>query len=79
MTHVGASFVALAPAFYNSQSVLTPPLLLSKSQPLTLGCDLVLDSSPEAGVGIYMITLFLLMESHCNYDIAFHKKQNMRM
>ena len=52
MTHVGASFVALAPAFYNSQSVLTPPLLLSKSQPLTLGCDLVLGSSQEAGASI---------------------------
>ena len=38
--HVGASYVSLAPAFFKSQSALTPLLLLSKSQLLTLGCDL---------------------------------------
>ena len=40
MSHIGASFVSLAPTYFISQSALTPLLLLSKSQPLTLGCDL---------------------------------------
>jgi len=41
MFHIGASFVSLAPIFYKSQSALILLLLLSKSQPLALGCDLV--------------------------------------
>lgn len=40
-THVGASFISLAPTFFKSQSALMPLLLLSKAQPLALGCDLV--------------------------------------
>ena len=39
--HVGASFVSLAPTFFKSQSALTPPLLLSKPDPLPLGSGLV--------------------------------------
>ena len=40
MFHIGASFVSLAPTYFISQSALTPLLLLSKSQSLTLGRDL---------------------------------------
>ena len=31
---VGASYVSLAPTYFISQSALTPPLLLSKANPL---------------------------------------------
>ena len=41
MFHVGASCVSLAPTFFKSQSALTPPLLLSKPDPLWLGSGLV--------------------------------------
>ena len=40
--HVGASFVSLAPIYFISQNALTLLLLLSKSNPLALGFDLVL-------------------------------------
>lgn len=43
--HVGASDISLAPIFYKSQSTLILLLLLSKSQPLMLGCDLGLDAN----------------------------------
>ena len=52
MFHVGASFVSLAPTFFKSQSALTPLLLLSKSQPLALGCDLVSGANLGAGASI---------------------------
>ena len=39
--HVGASFISLAPTYFIGQSALMPLLLLSKSNPLTLGFDLV--------------------------------------
>ena len=45
--HVGASFISLAPTFFKSQSALMPLLLLSKSQPLGLGCDLILGANLE--------------------------------
>ena len=40
--HVGASYVSLAPTFFKSQSALTPLLLLSKPDPLSLGFNFVL-------------------------------------
>ena len=39
-SHVGASFVSLAPTFFKSQSALTSLLLLSKPDPLSLGSGL---------------------------------------
>ena len=38
----------LAPTFFKRQSALMPLLLLSKSQPLALGCDLVLGANLKA-------------------------------
>ena len=46
--HVGASVISLAPTYFISQSALILLLLLSKSQPLTLGCDLVLGANLAA-------------------------------
>ena len=52
LRHVGASFISLAPTFFKSQSALMPLLLLSKSQPLALGCDLILGTSLKAAASI---------------------------
>ena len=47
--HVGASSISLAPTFFKSQSALIPLLLLSKSNPLPLGFDLVF-FNPEKSI-----------------------------
>ncbi len=60
--HVGASCVSLAPTFFKSQSALTPLLLLSKSQPLTLGCDL---GPPLCGG-------FVPLRGNINFNRPFH-------
>ena len=52
--HVGASFVSLAPTYFISQSALTPLLLLSKSQPLMLDCDLVSGANLKAPASIVL-------------------------
>ena len=52
MFHVGASVISLAPTYFISQSALILLLLLSKSQPLTLGCDLVLGANLAAAASI---------------------------
>ena len=46
--HVGASVISLAPTFFKSQSALILLLLLSKSNPLTLGFDLALGAALQA-------------------------------
>ena len=51
-SHVGASVISLAPTYFISQSALMLLLLLSKSQPLTLGCDLVLGANLAAAASI---------------------------
>ena len=60
--HVGASCVSLAPTFFKSQSALTPLLLLSKSQPLTLGYDL----GPPLRGG------FFLSQGNIDFNRPFH-------
>ena len=62
LRHVGASYVSLAPTFFKSQSALTPLLLLSKSQPLTLGCDL----GPPLRGG------FFLSQGNIDFNRPFH-------
>ncbi|MBQ9979951.1 MAG: hypothetical protein IJP23_02710 [Oscillospiraceae bacterium] len=42
LSHVGASFVSLAPTFFKSQSALTPLLLLFSRDPLALGSRLMM-------------------------------------
>ena len=46
--HVGASFVSLAPTYFISQSTLTPLLLLSNCDPLSLSSQLV--CRPAGGI-----------------------------
>ena len=54
MLHVGASSISLAPTFFKSQSALMPLLLLSRSQPLALGCDLVLGADLATAASIML-------------------------
>ena len=51
-TIVGASVISLAPTDLISQSALILLLLLSTSQPLTLGCDVVLGANLETVASI---------------------------
>ena len=75
ITHFGASDISLAPIFYKSQNALILLLLLSKSQPLALGCDLVKYGAaerPQNGFlfqkeGHDVVSLFFLLCVHTTY------------
>ena len=73
--HVGASFVSLAPIFFKNQIALTPLLLLSKSQPLTLGCDLAL-ASPWVNASIVLGLHTSEQSPLCSDVILFLRKNN---